>query len=194
MVGGEESETTKGLVKFVDVDWDIVTMKTMPRHIVVKMIRLGVDFTGEWVPEDRLELVPDRPQVGDRDELIAAMNLEYEWVNDFEQMARTMEVEGGSFEDVVIVSHWHHHLTKTLKFPIEVIYLGDTRTGLPHASEVLITRVLPEVDPDRGVMGEAAYEGKTFDIPLSEVDLLDDDEENQPLLDYIVRYPEIYED
>lgn len=180
-----ELDTDENGEMLTGILWDSQTLKNMPQAYIKESIREGYDYGMMYLGAADVEPAQARDAVQDSREVLEEMEDEYQWVDLGEQGERIKQVIGSEKNEYTLLNKWFTHLEKTLVFPIQGIYTGDSSRDLKHSDRITVSGML-DSDDKYGIIAFGKAGRNAIEFPLCDAQALEETTANQSLKDYVV--------
>jgi len=167
------------------VAWDERTLEAMHPVFRVRCEREGLDEESMWLADNDLELDTGEPLPIEQPGALVARALAPNEPGDRVRAIFQLTSDDPLPEvndDTLRV--YHHHLSERLKFPFAALYEdGPFLQG--KVSPILVLRLLPpEEAEDEGLLVEVARGDERLVVPLTALELAEEDPQAGPIADY----------
>ena len=174
----------------VDVEWDSVTLRSMPAEYIIKCEEEGLSYSEMRLWPEDFEPVEARDKKRDVKIAFEEIGGKYAWFCMGEEGKRIQSVIGDIDEDdeIELFEAWEEYLDKILYFPFEaeISEYQESRGPLQSGEKVLVKK-FALVDDFYGILARVIYEGETFLFPLCDLEVIDENSINYvPQKDYCV--------
>jgi hypothetical protein len=180
-----ELDTDEHGEMLIGIEWDSQTLKNMPGAYIKESIREGYDYGMMYLGTDEVEPAQSRDTLENSREALEEIEDEYLWEDLGEQGERIKQVVGSEKNESALLDNWYAHLEKTLKFPVQGIYTGDSSRNLKHGDRITISGML-DTDDKYGILAFGKAGRSAIEFPLCDAQALEETTANQALKDYVV--------
>jgi hypothetical protein len=171
------------------VAWDSISLKSMDANVILDAIEEGIDYSLITLYAKDFEKASPRDKEKDVESALAELEEEFFWSDLGEQGERIRAVlkTAKSNSEKDRLKAWEIYLKSKLKFPMEVIFVGESEGVFKEGTALSLLRI-DSVSDVMGVMGTAKLEKGNASVPLCELDTENENEANLALYDYCIWY------
>jgi hypothetical protein len=174
---------------FIDIQWDSITLKNMPHSTIEQCEEEGLDWAVMRLGIEQVEPAEPRDREQDTQKVISELEANYGWLSMGEEGRRIRNVLRGvePDNDFAAMERWGEYLGKNLNFPFEAIVEEYEEFGPFKYGDKLTVKKVIFVDDHYGVIVNVRLDRKSYDIPLSDIEVVDEQSPNYQLVsDYRV--------
>lgn len=169
--------------ELVVVAWDSVTLQQMPQSHREEAEEAGIDFTQTALAPLALQRAAPRDAPADAPGVAAALDEPFDWDYLGKQGQRIREVVEGAQTRPAALSAWAGHLAQNLAFPFAAEVAHFREQGPLQEGDVVDVRRISLVDDKHGVIVGVRFRNLQYDIPLYDLELVDEMSENYQMVD-----------
>jgi hypothetical protein len=86
-----------------------------------------------------------------------------------------------------LLKAWESHISENIKFPLSVIYLGEHQKNISEGTKLTLNKIT-SIDEEFGIMVSVDYKSSPMILPLSDVDVETETNDNSCIQDYLIWY------
>jgi hypothetical protein len=177
--------------ELVAVAWDSQTIAAMPQDHREEAEVAGIDFTRAILIPHELKRVAPRDEPGDALDVAATLDEPFDWDYLGKQGERIRQVISGTTTKREALQGWVGFLAQNLEFPFTAEVASYREQGPLQEGDVIDVRRISLVDDKHGVIVGVRFRNQQYDIPLFELEGLDELSANaQYVDDYAVWWDE----
>jgi hypothetical protein len=169
--------------ELVVVTWDSVTLQEMSQAYREEAEEAGIDFTRTALVPLALARAVPRDGRDDAPGMAAVLDEPFDWDYLGKQGQRIREVVGGAPSRRDALSAWSGHLAQNLEFPFAAEVANYREQGPLQEGDVVDVRRISLVDDKHGVIVGVRFRNLQYDIPLYDLELVDEMSANYRMVD-----------
>lgn len=169
------------------VAWDSISLKLLNADVVLEAIDEGIDYGLITLYAKDLEKSTARDSEKDVEIALAELEEEFFWSDLGEQGERIRVIlnTAKTKSEKDILKAWETYLKSKLKFPMEVIFVGETHGPFKEGGRLSLMSI-DSISDIMGIMGTAKLDKGNTSVPLCELDTESETEANLALYDYCI--------
>ncbi len=169
----------------LEVEWDSVTLKEMPKSTLREAALDGLDWTRYHVDGADLQAADPRDAPQDVRRVQNELREELKWVyldEPEEELIRHVESQIDSDDEQALLTIWKTELTDRLSFPFDA-RVAEPQDGDPfqYGDQVTVKNILL-LDSLYGLLAVLQHGRSTKHLPLVDLEAADENSENRILL------------
>ena len=181
----------KGNEKFTYIEWDSITLRSLPDDYIRRCEEEGIDWTGMNLSIDEVKPAKPRDTEDDVESVVEELSALHAWDSLGEQGVRIGNALKGvdPDDDYACMKAWGKYLKKVLMFPFDASIAedDDDEEGPLKVGNRISVRSIDIVDDLYGVIVNVTYGQRKYDHPLCNIEALDKKSSNyQNVYDYVV--------
>ena len=183
-----EIEAPEGGDAQVCIEWDSLTLTSMPDALIEKSEEQGLDWTKMYFDAHEVELTKPRDTKGDVSQAVEGLATNYAWYHLGEPGRRVRKVLIGvdAENEMAALSAWERHLSAHLTFPFEAQVVERDRGPLRLGDRVTVERI-SGVEDLYGIIVSLRRGRRRYDALLCDLEVIDKDSPNyQVVKDYVI--------
>ena len=164
----------------VGINWDSVTLKSMPAEYIIESEKDGLDWSTMYLNEDEIEPATARDSLEDTDAAREKLEREYYWL-DFGaegEIIQSVVDSAESDSELDIMKSWHQFLKKNLVFPFEAVVVEYQSKGPLKQGDKISVLDIEIFDDLYGVIISCRKGRKKYSFPLVDLETADKNKEN----------------
>lgn len=165
------------------VAWDSVTLQEMPPKHREEAEEAGIDFTRTALVPLALERATPRDDPTDAFDVASALDEPFDWDYLGKQGERIRDVVEGAATRRDALSAWSGYLAQNLEFPFAAEVANFREHGPLQEGDVVDVRRISLVDDKHGVIVGVRFRNLQYDIPLYDLELVDELSANYQMVD-----------
>lgn len=165
------------------VAWDSVTLQQMPQKHREEAEEAGIDFAVTPLTPLALKWATPRDQPGDAFDVASAVDEPFDWDYLGKQGQRIREVVEGAATRHDALSAWAGFLAQNLEFPFAAEVAHYREQGPLQEGDVVDVRRISLVDDRHGVIVGVRFRSLQYDVPLYDLELVDELSANYQMVD-----------
>jgi hypothetical protein len=171
------------------IEWDSISLKSLDSEIILECIEEGIDYKYISLLESDIEKTVARDKPEDVKEAIAFLDEEFFWTDLGEQGERIRRVISTtkSKSEIDLLKAWESHINENIKLPLSVIYLGEPQKNISEGTKLTLNKIT-SIDEEFGIMVSVDYKSSPMILPLSDVDVETETNDNSCIQDYLIWY------
>lgn len=197
-------ETGGTYEQLIGVEWDSLTLRAMPESFIEAADEAGIDWTRAYLLPEALRRT--RPRDSEDDVTAAATQLSemfesagYADEEDEDEITAQLDriemLLADADSDEAELEQWVRHLSDALAFPFEADVAYYQEQGPLQEGDTVNVTGISLVDTEHGIIVSVDHLGNSLDIPLSQLEPMDETSANFQLVDdYIVWFENRYYD
>lgn len=197
-------ETGGTYEQLIGVEWDSLTLRAMPESFIEAADEAGFDWTRAYLLPHALQ--PTHPRDREGDVTAAAMQLSemfesagYADEEDEDEITAQLDriemLLAEADSDEAELERWVTYLSETLAFPFDADVAYFQEQGPLQEGDTVNVTGISLVDTEHGIIVSVDHRGNSLDIPLSQLEPMDETSANFQLVDdYIVWFDNRYYD
>ena len=186
---GRVTEFHEGRSPLIGIQWDSVTLRSMPREYVEECETEGYDYSEMGLSVDDVVQTSPRDSAGDVERAQEELAQSVSWLALGEEGRRIKEVLTGIDEDDEweAFKRWEAHLRDVIAFPLDARVAESQGEGpLDVGDRISVTGIAETVDL-YGIIVDLKHGRKRYQFPLCDLEVVDKKSRNyQPVKDYAV--------
>jgi hypothetical protein len=169
--------------------WDSISLKALDEDVILDAIEEEIDYTLISLYAHDLEKAEARDTEKDVELAIAELDEEFFWSDLGEQGARIREVlnTAKSKSEADMLKAWEKHLKSKLKFPVQVIYVGESTGPFKEGAKFQLLGI-DSISEIMGLMGTAKLDKGNSVVPLCDLDVEIEGDDTESMYDYCIWY------
>lgn len=169
----------------VCVEWDSITLKNMPSYLIEESEVEGLDWTRTYLVPEELVPVEPRDSISDVTEMASALADQYQWAYLGRQGMRIQAVLEDVDEDdpSAVFAAWANYLEENLTFPFEAEVAEYQERGPLQEGDRFWVHRISLVDDSYGIIVAGQDPRRSYDFPLCDLDVVDEDSANYQVVD-----------
>jgi hypothetical protein len=173
------------------VSWDSQTLEQSPQQYRDAAEEAGIDFTQTTLVPVALLRASPRDEPGDAIDVAAALDEDFDWDYLGKQGERIREVITGAATRRDAFQRWVGHLAQNLDLPFTAEVANFRAQGPLQEGDVVEVRRISLVDDRHGVIVGVRFRHQQYDIPLIDLEAVDEMSANyRHIDDYIAWWEE----
>ncbi len=182
----ELGEDEKG-VTYLRVQWDSITLKSIPLSSIEQMEEQGLDWTTYYLEIEDVEPATGRDTLDQVKGATEDMERQVQWVHLGEEGRRIQQILTGIDQEdtLAALKAWEPYLMRKLVFPFDAVVSEYQESGYLQAGDKISVRRLREVHELYGLLVELRRGRERYDFPLCDLAVAHNQSSNyQPVKDY----------
>jgi hypothetical protein len=169
----------------VGVEWDSITLKNMPAYLIEESEVEGLDWARTYLVPEGLVPVEPRDSVSDVTKVAGALADQYQWAFLGQQGMRIQAVLADVDEEdpAAVLAAWADHMEENLTFPFEVEVAEYRERGPLQQGDRFWVHRISLVDDSHGIIVAGQDARRSYDFPLSALEVVDEDSANYQAVD-----------
>jgi hypothetical protein len=169
--------------ELIVVAWDSVTLAEMPQEHREAAEEAGIDFTHTPLFPLALARAVPRDDPDDAPDVAAAVDEPFDWDYLGKQGQRIRAVVEGATSRHDALSAWAGHLAQNLEFPFAAEVANYREQGPLQEGDEVDVRRISLVNDKHGVIVGVRFRNLQYDIPLYDLELVDEMSANYQMVD-----------
>lgn len=172
----------------IDIDWDSITLKSMPEHFIEECEGDSLDWDSMVLGINEVEPTKSRDKEKDVESAIDELAKLHAWDSFDEECPSISKVLKGIDPDDTdaCMKAWEKHFKEVLTFPFDAEVTDDGEAPLRSGNRVQVNSIAT-INDLYGVMTNVIFNGKKYAYPLCDLEALDENSSNyQNVEDYVV--------
>jgi len=176
--------TNKNDELLFEVEWDAETLRSMSMNEIDIAEREGFKWDCDIFTITSISPSLERGPHSERTKAIAEVKAAYKkwYADNLNERVKQMIGDHVGKDLMVVFEQWQAMFAKKLRFPFEAIYRRMLflypeliEVGSLKFTEIKVIKLLSKPDPKRGVMAQVRSKGHQLNLPVCEIDLLNED-------------------
>lgn len=169
--------------ELVCVEWDSYTLQKMPATYIEEAEEEGLDWTRTWLIPQALLPAEARDTPADATRVAADLSRQYEWAFLGAQGLRIQEVLADSEDEQEALRTWTEYLEQNVEFPFDAEVIDFQEQGPLQSGDVVTVERIRMVDDKYGIIVTVSQDGKRYDFPLCDLDVVEGSSTTYQLID-----------
>ena len=169
----------------ITIEWDSITLKQIPSYYIEQSERNGFDWKNMTLYKADLEKTKPR----DKKENVKRTQKElsdkhyWDWLGDEGIRISKILDNANPHDEMECLQKWVEYLDKELSFPINAIVSDSEDNWMIKNGDNVIIKSLPHIVDMYGVIASIRLNGKKFEFPLCELEVIDKKNANFQLIE-----------
>jgi hypothetical protein len=175
----------------LEIQWDSVTLQAVPEDYVKESEIEGLDWKRMGLGVQDVEPASARDRLDEVEKVSRQIEARHRWDHLADYNPGISEVLGGLEEDEIeaCLNVWEQHLSQVLRFPFEAEVREQIGGGPIQVGDRVQVKGIIDIDDLYGILVNARREGRSYTLPLCDLEATDIKSSNyQPLNDYVIWY------
>jgi len=151
----------------VNIEWDSISLQKLPDSYIRSAINDGCEYAAYNIGLEDIELYQARDKPADVLKTLRQLGEKWDNLELYGDLAEVME----EIEE----QGWDNYITEQINFPFKATYYGEFR-GIRDTDIITVQGVYSE-DDMYGVLMRCKFKGRSFHLPLCEMDVEEDEVE-----------------
>lgn len=170
--------------KLICIDWDSLTLKSMPGSIIDQCEEEGLDWSRMYLGPAEVDLTTPRDTEADVTAIIEQLEAEHTWSYvgeagpDIQRVLAGIDLE----DDLAAFEAWEEHLRQALTFPFAAEVAEFQEAGPIRAGDKVTVQSILGIADLYGVLVKVKHKHGNFDFPLCDLDAAEPDSATSKLL------------
>ena len=179
-----DTESDKNNV-LITIEWDSFTLKQIPSNYISISERDGYDWQKMVLYDSELEKTKPRDKKRDTEQAQDKLAFEHHWDSFGDQGARIVKVLADVDQQDIMqcLQKWVEYLDKELSFPIAAIVAESADDRLIRYGDKVLIKKLSTINDLYGIIASIRLDGKHYEYPLCDLDVIDEQTTNFQLID-----------
>jgi len=169
----------------ITIEWDSLTLRQIPEEYIYQSEVEGLDWQRMNLFETDLEKSIPKDKQKDVKKTQDQLSEKYYWFSFGEEGLRISKILDGvnRHDEIKCLQKWVNHLDKTLTFPIEAIVSETEDNDFIKSGDKVIIKSFPHIVDMYGVIASIRLDGKKYEFPLCDLEVIDKTGTNCQLID-----------
>jgi len=150
----------------VEIHWDSITLKQLPREYIKKSEEEGLDWTEMYLSADEIEPASPRDSEATANDVREEMESKFCWLGMDKEGERIFEVIADADDEV---ETWARHLLQVLVFPFEAKVSEPQDKGPLDDGDKVQVHGITEADEHYGIFVDVTCGRQRFVFPLCDL-------------------------
>jgi hypothetical protein len=167
------------------IEWDSITLGRIPSKYIEQSEREGLEWEKMTLFESELEKAKARDKKENVKQIQEKLSDKYRWDSLGEEGIRISKVldKIDSRDEMKCLQKWVEFLDKRLSFPIHAIVHDSEDNWLIKYGDKVVIIALPHIVDTYGIIASIRLNGKKFEFPLCDLEVVDKTKADFQLID-----------
>ena len=159
----------------ITIEWDSLTLLQIPSDYIEQSVMDGFDWSSMVLYESDVEKSVSRDKKENVKKTKEKLAEKYNWTSLGQEGSRISKILQGVDPDdeMECLQKWVEHLDKELTFPIQAIVSESEDNGLIKSGDKVLIKALPHIVDLYGVIASIRLNGKKYEFPLCDLEVID---------------------
>ena len=169
----------------ISIEWDSITLIQIPSDYIVKSEIDGLDWSRMILYDSDLEKSIPRDKKENVKKAKDKLSEKYYWASLGEEGSRISKILQGvnPNDEMKCLKKWVEHLDKDLIYPIQAIVSESEDDWLIKNGDKVLIKSLPHIVDMYGIIASIRLNGKKYEFPLCDLEVVDQKQANFQLID-----------
>ena len=159
----------------ITIEWDSITLKRIPPDYIEQSEREGYDWKNMVLYASELEKTTPRDKKENVKKTHAKLSDKHYWDSLGDEGKRISKIldKVNPHNEMKSLQKWVEHLDEKLTFPIQAIVSNSEDDWLIKSGDKILIKSLPHIVDMYGIIASIKLEGKKYDFPLCDIEVVD---------------------